>query len=361
MLNRRVHDVPLLGSGAWPSHLPRPGWWRSLTSLTLVWPLLLTFSIAQGADNGLSRQHVVVVLDDSGSMFETMGRGRGISKMEAAKSALTTVLNGLPPEAHVGIVVLNQGTGPDSWIVPLGPIHREQTRAAIASLQPDGGTPLGYFMKVAADALLAERKKTHYGSYRLLIVTDGEATDGDAVKTHLPEIIARGITVDVIGVDMPQAHSLATNVHSYRRADDPRQLRTALSEVFAESSDQPGDAGESDFQMLAGFPDEVASAALRKLSHPNSAALGTTDEADEEEPEPATAVAESGPSEETTEAAPTEQEPLASELDPAPSEPLIPHAVKSTIANIVIALACVFCTFVAIVAGVILVLKRMLS
>lgn len=231
-------------------------------------------------------QHVVVVLDDSGSMAEAMRTVPGTSKMQAAKSALITVLNMLPPDARVGVVALNQGAGPESWIVPLGPIDGERTRRTINAVQANGGTPLGYFMKVAADTLLAERKEHHYGTYRLLVVTDGEATDQGLVSQYLPEIMARGITVDVIGVDMKREHSLATNVHSYRRADNPGQLQEAVQEVFAESEDQDNHAGDSDFSIVAGLPEEVAAAALQALARPSSAAIGTHERETTEEVEP---------------------------------------------------------------------------
>ncbi len=48
-------------------------------------------------------------------------------------------------------------------------------------------------MKMAADALLELRDRQRYGTYKLLIVTDGEATDGHLVEQYLPEIQAAGL------------------------------------------------------------------------------------------------------------------------------------------------------------------------
>ena len=76
-------------------------------------------------------------------------------------------------------------------------------------------------MKKGADTLLKARKSQYgYGSYRLLVVTDGEASDPGLVERFTPDIISRGIITDVIGVDMNKAHTLATKVHSYRSAND---------------------------------------------------------------------------------------------------------------------------------------------
>jgi hypothetical protein len=65
---------------------------------------------------------------------------------------------------------------------------------------------------------------------------------------------------------MKSDHSLATRVHSYRRADDPQALTRAIADVFAESTATDTASGESDFEFLAGFPDEVAAAVLAALT-----------------------------------------------------------------------------------------------
>jgi uncharacterized protein YegL len=198
-----------------------------------------------------------------------MGSDASLRRIDAAKLALETVLQQLPEESRVGILALNGVDERTQWIIPLGPIDRSAIQQAIAQIVAAGGTPLGEALKIAADELLQTRAKEHYGTYRLLIVTDGEANDPDYLNRLLPDVLARGLTVDVIGVDMQTTHSLATKVHSYRRADDPASLTEAISAVFAESQADAGtsdDAGQSDFDMLAGLPDEVAQTALQALA-----------------------------------------------------------------------------------------------
>jgi hypothetical protein len=113
--------------------------------------------------------------------------------------------------------------------------------------------------------LLEARKQQIYGTYRLLVVTDGEANDPNLVDAYLPDIQSRGLIMDVIGVDMGSDHSLATRVSNYRRADDDSALQQAISEVFAETSTNNQDS-EADFEMLAALPDEFASGALKALA-----------------------------------------------------------------------------------------------
>lgn len=219
-------------------------------------------------------QNVVVVLDDSGSMTGRMGSNSRVSKMDAAKEALRTVLSKLPSDAEVGIIILNGEDQP--WVLPLGPINAEQYNQALDRIIAEGGTPLGQFMAQGANALLERRAQEHYGTYRLLIVTDGEANDPQLIAQFLPEILARGITTDVIGVDMDSDHSLATRVHTYRRADDPDSLEKAIASVFAETDDSAGDASESDFELLAAVPDELASAMLGALAETGNHPIGET-------------------------------------------------------------------------------------
>jgi len=257
---------------------------RRPTSLTvLIWVAIAAYGSRANAqeveaDTRDSTQHVVVVLDDSGSMNEPMRRNRRMTKMQAAKQSLITVLDSLPADAHVGVVALNARNEPhrgNNWIIPLGPVDKAQATAAIRSLRANGGTPLGHFMRHGADELLKSRSKDRYGSYRLLIVTDGEAGDQASVERFLPDILSRGITTDVIGVDMASEHSLATKVHTYRRADDPESLTRAVREVFAETSADASDTGEDDFDLVAGLPDEVAVAALEALGSAGNHPIGT--------------------------------------------------------------------------------------
>ncbi|MEO8495423.1 MAG: vWA domain-containing protein [Planctomycetota bacterium] len=221
----------------------------------------------------LASQNVVIVLDDSGSMGEPLRSDRRTSKIDAARSALRTVLEQLPDDSQVGVLVLNGENNP--WLTPLAPIDKAQVNSLVSRIRASGGTPLGSSMKTAADALLQARSKQRYGTYKLLIVTDGEAGDEELVEQYLPDIISRGLVVDVIGVDMQQNHSLATKVQTYRRADDARALAQAISEVvLGESSADASDAGESDFEILQGLPSEVAVVILNTLAIPGDHPIG---------------------------------------------------------------------------------------
>jgi len=223
-------------------------------------------STAAAADTDLYADNVVIVLDGSGSMREPMP-GTKQPKMAAAKIALKAVLANLPASTQVGLAAFS--SKPDQvWLQDLGPQKPAELNQAIDGIRAGGKTPLGRYLKLAADRLLEQRAKQYgYGTYRLLVVTDGEASDQKLVNLYTPDLISRGITLDVIGVNMKAKHTLAESAHSYRKADDPESLQRAIEEVFAEVSNTDSDdnSDENAFELLSGIPTEVAVAMTQAL------------------------------------------------------------------------------------------------
>jgi len=236
---------------------------------------LLTWVVIEPIRAEECHDNVVIVLDASGSMNETLA-GTRTTKITAAKSALKTVLQQVPLSTHIGLLVFSAKNLTDDWVYPLGPRRDEELLRAIERPLPRGDTPLGLYLKKGADRLLEERTKQFgYGTYRLLVVTDGEAQEPQLVDRYTPEIVARGITVDVIGVGMSRDHTLATKVHSYRRANDPAALNRAVAEVLAEVARPRSDTAQADaFELLAPIPVEVAAAALQALSVSGNQPIG---------------------------------------------------------------------------------------
>jgi len=242
--------------------------------LILLFLLMVTSTALTKA--GLYQDNVVIVLDASGSMEENIS-STNLQKMDVAKSALWEVLKEVPNTTNIGLLVFSSTNVDDDWVYPLGPRNNNKLFEAINLPLPGGSTPLGQYIKKGADALLQQREKQYgYGSYRLLIVTDGEATDKNLVNKYTPDVLSRGIIVDVIGVDMKEDHILATRVHSYRRADDPASLREAISQVFAEVTSHGTDtAGEEAFEILRGLPNELAKEMITALSSSGNYPIGT--------------------------------------------------------------------------------------
>ncbi len=242
--------------------------------LVKAWCLLVlylfVFVQAGIAENDLHTDNIVVILDASGSMREKFRADQTKSKMDAAKAALKEVLAKVPDGTNIGLLVFSGRNILDDWVYPLGPKDTDRLIAAIDLPQPEGGTPLGRYIRIGANRLLEQREKQYnYGNYRLLIVTDGEAQDQDRVAQYTPEILNRQIRVDVIGVDMKTDHKLATDADSYRRADNPGELVAAVSQIFAETGGTGTDIdGEDAFEDIEPLSSEVALDLIQRITTP---------------------------------------------------------------------------------------------
>ena len=252
---------------------------RKRKPVSVVLPMLLCVLATLGMHSpklnaAESLHHIVVILDGSGSMSGSMPGSRE-TKMVFAKRAVSTVMGQVPADYRVGLLVFGGGAPKGGWAYPVAAYQAQKFNAAIRPIKPSGQTPLGAYLKTGADALLQAREKQGgYGTYRLLVLTDGEASDQKLVDRYLPDIVRRGLIVDVIGVDMSKDLALARNVHQYRRANDAESLQAALQEAFAEVGASQGDGqddgnqDESAFDVIAPLPDDWASEAIQALTTP---------------------------------------------------------------------------------------------
>jgi Ca-activated chloride channel family protein len=164
------------------------------------------------ASSGIcSQQNIVVVFDASGSMGSRFSHATdGTRKIDAAKTALKQILSDVPENTNVGLVVFGSKSG---WFYKLGMLDKPKLQKAIDDIQVGGGTPLGKYMKIGANALLELRAKQKSGVYKLIVVTDGESDDNiDTPLSGQYGILSKGIVVEAIGVDMSSRHTLATNL-----------------------------------------------------------------------------------------------------------------------------------------------------
>ena len=242
------------------------------TRLILLLSLLVFGLQICSADDDIHKDNIVVILDASGSMQDKFSGDRTKSKMEAAKAALQEVLANIPDDTQIGLLVFSGANISNEWVYPLGPKDTQKLVAAIHLPRPSGDTPLGKYIRIGANRLLEQRERQYnYGNYRLLVVTDGEASDADKVKHYTPEILNRQIRIDVIGVDMKTDHMLAKVVDSYRKADNPGELVAAVSQILAETGGTGTDVGGEDaFEYIAPLSPEIAADLIQRLTTPPS-------------------------------------------------------------------------------------------
>lgn len=209
-----------------------------------------------------SNDCTIIVFDTSGSMDQYI-RSEQDTRMNVAKKALIEVLKDVPSTTKIGIVTF-EGT-----VYPLGYLDAQKVKNSVLSLFSFGGTPLYEAIKISADRLLLEREVNgNVGLYKLLIVTDGEASDsylnnsssypdGSYQPGILEDVISRNIILDVIALDMENDHLLMSSNNGLdMKGNDYESLKNSLSSSFAEV--QINDSTEDTFDILDGIPDECS-------------------------------------------------------------------------------------------------------
>src|SRR3989338_3875037 len=243
------------------------------TILALVLAALIIPSLAFAEE--VTHDNLVIVFDGSGSMKESISDGSNDSKITVAKTALKKVIDQIPQSTHVGILLFvsdNWGKMTIDWLTPIGPMNKDSIKASIDAIQPNGGTPLGTSIKMAADALLEVRKRQfNRGNYKLLVVTDGEATPDDEkakMQTYAQEVVSpnRRIELNVIGIGMPGKHMLSQTAQKYWGANDEIALNKALATAVQVETTN-ADAAQADYDLLKGVPDDVAKAWLGEVTN----------------------------------------------------------------------------------------------
>jgi Ca-activated chloride channel family protein len=224
------------------------------TSARVLLPLIATLAMALGAaaqtGTEVPRQAAQVgeasltrnfyfILDGSGSMAEALnkqcrGDKRFSSRLEGAKWAIEQFLPLVPPDANLGLWVFDSYG--NSERVSLGPDNRAQFLTAVQKTKAGGKTPLTESIDHGVNRLVQQRdKQLGYGEFRLIVVTDGEATG-----RPLPQAVAysreRRIPIYTIGLCIGADHELRKYSVSYRAADSIEALKLGLEETLAETN-----------------------------------------------------------------------------------------------------------------------------
>jgi uncharacterized protein with von Willebrand factor type A (vWA) domain len=174
------------------------------------------------------------LFDMSGSMDE---RCSGKSKMAGAKQAVTSFMKNIPDSVNIGLMLfgIREGNGV-AEALPISSGNKEEFLNIINGLKPTGSTPLGEALLASVDKLVGQYKKQlGYGTYRIIVITDGEQTGID-LKEPCSYLARHGfIGLYSIGLCMQSSHTLKEYSLSYRDADDYEELEEALVEATAES------------------------------------------------------------------------------------------------------------------------------
>ncbi len=181
----------------------------------------------------------VFVLDASGSMGSSSCGTGGKARMETAKDGAIEFASLLPENANLGLIVFSDAKigGISEWI-KLGTGNRSEFVKKVKGIQPSGGTPLYSSMKLGAKSLTNQAQMQRgYGTYNLVVVTDGEADFGENPTAFAKELVATtSINVYAIGFCVDGKHSLdVKGVTRYTSANNLETLKKGFQAMLVES------------------------------------------------------------------------------------------------------------------------------
>jgi Ca-activated chloride channel homolog len=179
------------------------------------------------------------IFDGSGSMSESLnkqckGDRRFGSRLEGAKWAVEQFLPLMPRDVNLGLWIFDSYG--NSERVLLGPDNRDKFLAEVQKTRAGGNTPLTESIEQGVNRLVEQRdKQLGYGEFRLIVVTDGQAT-GRPLPQAVDYARERHIPIYTIGLCIGEKHELRKYSVSYRAADSIEALKRGLEETLAETN-----------------------------------------------------------------------------------------------------------------------------
>ncbi|MFT4188972.1 MAG: VWA domain-containing protein [Aeromicrobium sp.] len=163
-----------------------------------------TRAAGEGALDEVPAIPTMIVLDASASMLTDDAPG---VRFDAARAAVTGLVEALPDGHELGLVVYGTGTGTSeaelaagcedvSTLIEVGPLDRDEYTATVEKVEPSGFTPMALALQQAADGLPDD------GERAIVIVSDGEDHCGKNGLGADPCEVAEsldGITVHTVG------------------------------------------------------------------------------------------------------------------------------------------------------------------
>jgi Ca-activated chloride channel family protein len=174
---RRRYAVRFPALGTLAAVVPRRGGWRRHVPVVLLLAALAGMAIAMARPERtvavpIDKASVMLVTDTSNSMIAD---DVGPSRLQAAQKAARTFIDEVPDGLELGAVAYS--TGPYNVLPPTE--DKNEVRALIDSLQPDGATATGDALQAALDALSRQRGTDgRRAPAAIVLLSDGQTTAG---------------------------------------------------------------------------------------------------------------------------------------------------------------------------------------
>ena len=204
-----------------------------LRPLENSWPAIGQSPVALA--NNLLAANYYVILDGSGSMANQECSGNK-SKLDAAKEALAVFVAQLPSGSNIGLYVFDAFGRKE--VVSLSSGTKDEFLTQVNNAVSGSGTPLYSSVVAGYEALKRQAgAQLGYGEYHLVVVTDGEANDGEDPRPAVKRLLQESpVQLHTIGFCIGDRHSLnQPGLVDYRAADDPQSLARSLEAVLAEA------------------------------------------------------------------------------------------------------------------------------
>jgi len=189
--------------------------------------------------------NVMVILDASGSMANYEG---SVTRMDAAKQAITQFVKGLPEDANVGLRIYGHlGTGKDAdkalscssseLIYPLSTYNTSEFEKALTKATPAGWTPIGLALSEAQKDLASYKGENNTNI--IYLVSDGISTCEDNPVETAKSLYDSDITpiMNIIGFNVDQKgqkqlQEIATATEgTYQNVSDAKGLQEQLNQA----------------------------------------------------------------------------------------------------------------------------------
>jgi len=190
----------------------------------LILVVFLSCSSLSAQEDMTLRKNIIIVFDNSGSM-----RGGTPSRITRAKKATKNFISNIPNNYNLGIYILNDG-----YVFPLQISNAESLLKAkdhIHYINTKGSTPISRSLEEILKIIKKQKKiQAGYGSYTIVIVTDGIADNPTKMFKEVDKIIDNGIMINTIGIDIKK-HGLRS-VTKFTEASSAVELLKAMNKVI---------------------------------------------------------------------------------------------------------------------------------
>lgn len=175
--------------------------------------------------------YMELVVDTSGSMKEN-------DRLKAVQDALRSATQYINQGNQVGLITFSDRPIRRLPLAPFNEMEQKRLFASLEKLQPDGATALYDGLAVGLAELMEKQRTDPDGQFYLLLLTDGERTDGLDFKQIADVIKYSGVRVYPIAygeVNQQELEAIAAIRESNVYEGTPEKVQVLLKDLFQTS------------------------------------------------------------------------------------------------------------------------------